>query len=61
MADNSQIFGDTRERVALDLAQTIYIHTKVERSGPLNEAAWISLYARCLRAVYQQSEDDHTD
>lgn len=61
MTDKNQILGDSPERVALDLA----LKTQEQRPPvkgpdgrdanppPLDEAAWLALYRRCLEVVRQ--------
>lgn len=53
MTEKETIFGDCPERVALDLAEKIEHATADRGSNPTrrDEAYWIGLYARCLKAV----------
>lgn len=54
MTDQIKIMGDCPERVALDLALKIEYETKSEarqQNVARDEAYWLGLYARCLRAV----------
>ena len=49
-----RVQSDSAERVAFDLAQLIASHTRIDFDQK-NEAYWLDLYSKCLRAAKGRS------